>query len=158
MYPAWLSVWNWSRCFDRMNKFFGCLSSHIQMIQTVLSWQAGDVMKYPSPADAVVIYVERYLLSRSTIGYEHIHFWFDLTRADVIQLESVPCEAMPGLFWCPYFWVWLELMRKWSKTNHVSVNCHQELAETRHRCKLSEVLTSCAFCCDPRSALIFHFR
>ncbi len=57
-----------------MNKLFGYLSSHIQIIQTVLSCQAGDVMKYCSPADAVVIYVERYLLSRSTIGYEHIHF------------------------------------------------------------------------------------
>lgn len=45
-------------------------------------------MKYSTQADAVVIYVERDLLSRSTIGYEDIHFLFDLTRADVIQLES----------------------------------------------------------------------
>lgn len=57
-------------------------------------------------------------LSRSAIGYERIRFWFDLTRADVIQLESVPCEAMQGLFWCPCFFlflcvcVWLELMWK----------------------------------------------
>lgn len=83
----------------------------MQMIQTLLSCQARVVLKYSSPADAVVIYVERYLLSRSTIGYEHIHFLFDLTRADVIQLQSVPCEATQDLFWCPSFWVWLEL--KW---------------------------------------------
>ena len=46
-------------------------------------------------------------LSRSAIGYERIRFWFDLTRADVIQLESVPCEAMQGLFWCPCFFLFL---------------------------------------------------
>lgn len=57
-----------------MNKFFGSFVCESSNIQAVLSFQAGDVMKYPSPADAVVIYVERYLLSRSTIGYEHIHF------------------------------------------------------------------------------------
>lgn len=57
-----------------MNKFFGCLGSHAQITQTVLPGQAGDVMKYSTQAGAVVIYVERYLLSRSTIGYEHIQF------------------------------------------------------------------------------------
>lgn len=71
-----------------MGKFFGCFSFHIEIIQPVQSCQAGDVMKYSTQADAVVIYVERDLLSRSTIGYEDIHFLFDLTRADVIQLES----------------------------------------------------------------------
>lgn len=45
-------------------------------------------MKYSSQADAAVIYTERNLLSRSTIEYERIHFWFGLTRADAIQLES----------------------------------------------------------------------
>lgn len=57
-----------------MNKFFGCLGFHVQMIQTVLSVQAGNVMKYSTLAGAVVIYAERFLLSRSTNGYEHIQF------------------------------------------------------------------------------------
>lgn len=50
----------------------------------------------------MVIYVERYLLSRSTIVDTSTFFLFDLTRADVIQLESEPCEARKGLLWCPY--------------------------------------------------------
>lgn len=47
------------------------------MIQTVVSRQAGDVMKYSSQAGDVVIYEERerdIFLSRSTIGYERVRF------------------------------------------------------------------------------------
>lgn len=59
----------------------------------------------------LVIYVERYLLSRSTIGYEHIHFWFGLTRVDVIQLESVPMWSNAGFFLASLFRrVWPKLM------------------------------------------------
>ena len=43
------------------------------------------------------LFIWRDLLNRSTIGYVHFHFWSDLKRADVIQLESVPREAV-GLF------------------------------------------------------------
>lgn len=60
-------------------------------------------------------------LSRSTIGHEHIHFWFDLIRADVIQLESVPREAMQGLFWCPYFESGCGAHVELSENKHVSV-------------------------------------
>ena len=95
-------------------------------------------------------------LSRSAIGYERIRFWFDLTRADVIQLESVPCEAMQGLFWCPCFFLFLcvcvsgwSSCGKWRKTNG---GVCQDPTINRHKCTDGSSWLY-AFC-----ICIFHYR
>lgn len=74
----------------RLFRLYGCVK--LEMLWNI---SLGPTLRF--------IYIERNLLSRSTIGYERIHFWLGLTRADVIQLESVPREAVQHLFWCPYF-------------------------------------------------------
>lgn len=132
------------------------------MIQTAFLRQAGDVMKYLSHADAVVIYVERerreeregYLLNRSTIGFKRILIWHELMW---FSLNLCHVRQWRGLFRCPYPESgWSSCASEWKQLSQDQL-LNPQLIQTGHMCKWSKGLISCMFFVWSKKCFGFSF-